>query len=163
MYINRAKVYTLILQDDCSRYVAGWGVAEGEQSEVVIESFETATELHGRPEMVLTDQGSAFWAWRGISRFTALLTEMGIEQVAAPHKEWNGKVERLNATLHKELFDVRNFDSVSEMRLAWPSICTGTITSARTRRSPAGCCAGRSLLRAAPGGAGAHPGRPGPG
>jgi len=115
-YINRAKVYTLILQDDCSRYVPGWAVAEGEQSDAVIESFEAATERHGRPEMVLHDQGSAFWAWRGISRFTTLLTEMGIEQIAAPHKEWNGKVERLNATLHKELFDARKFDSVSDMR-----------------------------------------------
>jgi putative transposase len=115
-YINRAKVYTLILQDDCSRYVPGWAVAEGEQADAVIESFEAATERHGRPEMVLHDQGSAFWAWRGISRFTTLLTEMGIEQIAAPHKEWNGKVERLNATLHKELFDVRHFDSVSEMK-----------------------------------------------
>jgi putative transposase len=115
-YINRAKVYTLILQDDCSRYVAGWGVAECEQAGVVIESFEAATERHGRPEMVLHDRGSAFWSWRGISRFTTLLTEMGIEQVAAPHKEWNGKVERLNGTLHKELFDVRHFDSVSEMK-----------------------------------------------
>jgi transposase InsO family protein len=115
-YINRAKVYVLILQDDCSRYVVGWGVAEGELSEVVIESFETATELHGRPEMVMDDEGSAFWAWRGISRFTTLLTEMGIEQIAAKHKEWNGKVERLNATLHKELFDARKFDTVSEMR-----------------------------------------------
>jgi putative transposase len=115
-YINRAKVYTLILQDDCSRYVPGWAVAEGEQAGVVIESFEAATERHGRPEMVLHDRGSAFWSWRGISRFTTLLTEMGIEQVAAPHKEWNGKVERLNGTLHKELFDVRHFDSVSEMK-----------------------------------------------
>jgi putative transposase len=115
-YINRAKVYTLILQDDCSRYVPGWAVAEGEQADVVIESFEAATERHGRPEMVLHDRGSAFWSWRGISRFTTLLTEMGIEQIAAPHKEWNGKVERFNLTLHKELFDVRQFDSVSEMK-----------------------------------------------
>jgi hypothetical protein len=66
--------------------------------------------------MVLHDRGSAFWSWRGSSRFTALLTEMGIEQIAARYKEWNGKLERLNRTLHKELFDVRHFDSVSEMR-----------------------------------------------
>ncbi|HWN67951.1 MAG TPA: hypothetical protein VNM90_09935 [Haliangium sp.] len=38
-YINRAKVYTLILQDDCSRYVPVSAVAEGEQAGVVIESF----------------------------------------------------------------------------------------------------------------------------
>ena len=115
-YIHRAKVYTLLLQDDCSRYVPGWEVAEGEQVDVVIESFYAATERHGRPESVLHDRGSAFWSWRGISRFTALLTEMGIEQIAAPYKEWNGKLERLNRTLHKELFDVRKFDSLSEMK-----------------------------------------------
>ena len=62
------------------------------------------------------DKGSAFWSWKGISRFTALLTEMGIDMVVAEHKEWNGKVEVFNANLHKELFDVQRFSDVAEMR-----------------------------------------------
>ena len=62
------------------------------------------------------DKGSAFWSWRGISRFTALLTELGIDQIPAEFKEWNGKVEVFNANLHKELFDVHRFYDVAEMQ-----------------------------------------------
>jgi hypothetical protein len=66
--------------------------------------------------MVLHDKGSAFWSWRGIARFTRLLEEMGIDQIAAPYKEWNGKLEVFNANLHKELFDAHKFHDVAEMK-----------------------------------------------
>jgi transposase InsO family protein len=115
-YINRTSTFTLILIDDCSRYVVGHGVDDAERSAMVIETFEQAVERHGRPESVMHDKGSAFWSWRGISRFTALLVELGIDQVVAEHKEWNGKVEVFNGNLHKELFDVHRFYDVAEMR-----------------------------------------------
>ncbi len=115
-YINRANAHTLILIDDCSRYVVGHGVDDAERADLVIETFEEAVRRHGKPEMVLHDKGSAFWSWRGISRFTALLVELGIDQIAAEHKEWNGKLEVFNANLHKELFDVHRFYDLSEMR-----------------------------------------------
>jgi len=78
-FINRVGVHTLILLDDHSRYVTGFGTDDAERAELVIRTFEEAVSLHGRPEMVLHDRGSAFWSWRGISRFTTLLTEYGIE------------------------------------------------------------------------------------
>jgi transposase InsO family protein len=116
-HINRASVFTLILIDDYSRYVVGHGVDEGaERADMVIKTFEEAVARHGRPERVMDDKGAAFWSWRGISRFTALLTEMGIDQVVAEKKEWNGKIEVFNANLHKELFDVQRFYDVAEMR-----------------------------------------------
>jgi transposase InsO family protein len=116
-HINRASVFTLIVIDDYSRYVVGHGVDEGaERADMVIKTFEDAVARHGRPERVMDDKGAAFWSWRGISRFTALLTEMGIDQVVAEKKEWNGKVEVFNANLHKELFDVQRFYDVAEMR-----------------------------------------------
>ena len=64
----------------------------------------------------MSDKGAEFWSWRGISRFTALITEMGIDQVIAEHKEHNGKVEVFNANLHKELFDVQRFYDLADMR-----------------------------------------------
>ena len=115
-HINRSTTFTLILIDDCSRYVVGHGVDDAERAEVVIETFEQAVERHGRPERVMHDKGSAFWSWRGISRFTELLVELGIDQIAAEYKEWNGKVEVFNGNLHKELFDVQRFSDVAEMR-----------------------------------------------
>jgi transposase InsO family protein len=115
-YIGKQSSFSLIMIDDCSRYVTGFGVADAERSDVVLESFEQAVERHGRPESVMNDKGSAFWSWRGISRFTRLLEEMGIDQIVAEHKEWNGKVEVFNGNLHKEFFDKHRFYDVSEMR-----------------------------------------------
>ena len=115
--IHRANTFTLILIDDHSRYVVGHGVDEGAgRADFVIAAFEEAVARHGKPEMVMHDKGSAFWSWKGVSRFTALLTELGIDQIAAEHKEWNGKVEVFNANLHKELFDVHRFYDLGEMR-----------------------------------------------
>lgn len=115
-HINRANTFTLILIDDHSRFVVGHGVDDAERADMVISAFEAAVARHGRPEAVMHDKGSAFWSWKGISRFTRLLTELGIDQIVAEHKEWNGKVEVFNANLAKELFDVQRFYDVSEMK-----------------------------------------------
>ena len=64
----------------------------------------------------MNDKGSAFWSWKGISRFTRLLTELGVDQVIAKHKEWNGKAEVFNANIAKELFNVQHFYDVGEMK-----------------------------------------------
>ena len=110
-HINRASTFTLILIDDQSRFVPGHGVDDAERADMVVRTFEEAVERHGKPERVMHDRGAAFWSWRGISRFTSLLTEMGIDQVVAVDKEHNGKVEVFNANLHKELFDRHRFIS----------------------------------------------------
>ncbi len=115
-HIHRASTFTLILIDDHSRFVPGHGVDDAERADMVIRTFEEAVERHGKPERVMHDRGSAFWSWRGISRFTSLLTEMGIDQVVAEDKEHNGKVEVFNANLHKELFDRQRFYDVAEMK-----------------------------------------------
>jgi len=115
-HINRASTFSLILLDDYSRFVLGHGVDDAERANMVIETFEEAVGRYGKPEMVIHDKGSAFWSWRGISRFTALLTELGIDQIEAKHKEWNGKLEVFNANLAKELFDAYRFYDVAEMR-----------------------------------------------
>jgi putative transposase len=115
-HIHRASTFTLILIDDHSRYVTGHGVDDAERADMVVRTFEEAVERHGKPEAVMSDRGSAFWAWRGISRFTSLLTEMGVDQLVAQHKEHNGKVEVFNANLHKELFDAYRFYDLAEMK-----------------------------------------------
>ncbi len=114
--IHLANTFTLIVIDDHSRFVVGHGVDDAERADMVIKTFEHAVTRYGRPEMVMSDRGSAFWAWKGISRFTALMTEMGIDQIVAIDKEHNGKVEVFNANLSKELFDVHRFADVGEMR-----------------------------------------------
>jgi transposase InsO family protein len=115
-FIGRASTFTLIIIDDCSRFVVGHGVDDAERADMVIGTFEDAVERHGKPEMVLHDKGSAFWSWKGISRFTTLLEEMGVDQIVAPHKEWNGKLEVFNGNIQKELFDTQRFYDVAEMK-----------------------------------------------
>jgi transposase-like protein len=115
-HIHRASTFTMILLDDCSRFVVGHAVDDAERAATVIAAFEEAVERHGRPERVMHDKGSAFWSWRGISKYTTLLTELGIDQVVAEHKEHNGKIEVFNANLHKELFDRYRFADLAEMR-----------------------------------------------
>jgi len=115
-YINRAKTFTLILLDDYSRFVVGHAVTDAERADVVLATFEDAVQRYGKPEAVMTDRGSAFWAWRGIGKFTSLLTELGIDQIVAKEKEHNGKVEIFNANIAKELFDKQHFFNLAEMR-----------------------------------------------
>lgn len=115
-FINRASTFILIIIDDNSRFVVGHGVDDAERADLVISVFEQAVERHGKPEMVLHDKGSAFWSWRGIGRFTRLLEEMGIDQIPAPYKEWNGKLECFNANIQKELFNAHRFYDVAEMK-----------------------------------------------
>ena len=115
-FINKAKAHVLILLDDCSRFAVDSDVDDAERADLVIETFLRAVERHGRPETVMHDRGSAFWSWRGISRFTGLLTEMGIDQYVAEEKELNGKLENFNGNIQKELFDVHRFHDLADMR-----------------------------------------------
>ena len=115
-YINRTSTFSLFIIDDHSRYVVGHGVDDAERADMVIDTFMGAVTRHGKPEMVIHDKGAAFWSWRGISRFTALLTELDIEQIPAEHKEWNGKIEVFNANIQKELFDAHRFYDLAEMK-----------------------------------------------
>lgn len=115
-YINRHKTFILILLDDYSRFVVGSGVSDAERADVVLQTFEEAVQRHGRPEMIICDKGSAFWSWRGIGRFTTLLTELGVDQIVAEDKEWNGKLEAFNGHLQTELFDVYHFYDLAEMK-----------------------------------------------
>lgn len=115
-WIGRASTFTLILIDDHSRFVVGHGVDDAERADLVVDTFEQAVTRHGRPEMVMHDKGSAFWSWKGISRYTRLLEEMGVEQIVAEAKEWNGKLEVFNGNIQKELFDKHRFYDVAEMK-----------------------------------------------
>lgn len=115
-YVNKQKIYVLIILDDYSRFIAGARIWEAERVDVVMNTFEEATSRHGRPEMVMSDGGSAFWAWRGVSRFTRLLEEMGIDQMVAKVPQINGKLEVLNGNAQKELFNVERFFDLEQTR-----------------------------------------------
>jgi putative transposase len=108
-YINKQRISVLFLVDDFSRYIPGYAIWDEDRSEAVFECFESAVSRHGKPETVMSDGGSAFWSWRGVSRFTRLLEEMSIDQIIAKVPQTNGKLEVLNANAQKELFNQERF------------------------------------------------------
>ena len=158
-HINRQSTFTLIIIDDYSRYVVGHGVDDAERADLVIKTFEEAVERHGRPERVMDDKGSAFWSWRGISRFTELLTEMGIDQVVAEQKEWNGKIEVFNANLQQGA--LRRAALLRRRGDEAPARRASSLVQPRAHAPRARWSArpGRSVLRPRRGGPRAHRGR----
>lgn len=115
-YIHKQPVFVLAFIDDYSRFVTGWEMDEAERADPLIAAFEAAVARHGRPESVMHDGGSAFWAWRGASRFTRVLEEYGVDQIKVDVPQHNGKSEVFNGNLQKELFDRVTFTDVGDLR-----------------------------------------------
>lgn len=112
-YINRCKVYLLFIEDDNSRFIVGHELADAERVDVVIEAISKCITLHGKPETIMSDGGSAFYSWRGISKFTSFLEEFGIDQIIAKIPRVNGKVESINQKIEKELLLTQSFSSLN--------------------------------------------------
>ena len=102
-YVHKQKQCLLFIQDDFSRFIVGWTLVAAEAADPVITAFERAVERYGKPEAVMSDRGSAFHSWRGLSRFQTLLEEHEINFVLATEPQTNGKVEALNAAFQKEV------------------------------------------------------------
>ena len=113
-HIHKQPVYVLLVLDDYSRFIVGGALWEGERVAAVMETFSSAVGRHGKPEKVMSDGGSAFYAWRGVGQFTRLLEEYETDQIIAKTPESNGKLEVLNANIQKELFNQETFFDLGE-------------------------------------------------
>ena len=113
-HIHKQKQCVLFIEDDYSRFIAGWAMVPTEQAEPVIESFEQAVQRYGRPEGVMSDRGSAFHSWKGLSRFEALLEEYEVNYYLAKEAAVNGKVEALNASFQKECVEQIEFMDLTD-------------------------------------------------
>ena len=113
-HIHKQKVYALIVLDDYSRFIVGGALWDGERVAAVCETFQAAVNRHGKPEKVMSDGGSAFYAWKGIGGFTRLLEELEVDQLIASLPQSNGKLEVLNANIQKELFNQETFFDLGE-------------------------------------------------
>jgi transposase InsO family protein len=114
-YINRAKVYLLLLQDDFSRFLCAYQMTESENMKAVTQAFEETVARYGKMQSVMTDAGSAFYSWNGINRFQRLLTEeYGVDQIKARSPRSNGKIENVNKQIEKEVLDVERYASINE-------------------------------------------------
>ncbi len=113
-YVHRQKQCLLLILDDYSRFITGWILLKSEAADGVIDQFEKSVIRFGKPEAVMSDRGSAFHSWRGLSRFERLLEEYGIDYYLAKEAAVNGKVEALNASVQKELVRQMEFVDLSD-------------------------------------------------
>ena len=113
-HVHKQKQCVLFIEDDYSRFIAGWAMVASEQADAVIASFDLAVQRYGRPEGVMSDRGSAFHSWKGLSRFEALLEEYEINYYLAKEAAVNGKVEALNASFQKECVEQQEFMDLTD-------------------------------------------------
>jgi len=115
-YINKLKVYLLLLQDDFSRFILGWRLTAETSIDWVIAVVQEAIDRYGKMEEILSDRGFVFYSWSGCNRLEKYLETEGIHQAHARphHPQTLGKVEATNKQLQKELLRRQHFDSVAE-------------------------------------------------
>ena len=113
-HVHKQKQCVLFIEDDRSRFIPGWTMVAAEAADPVIACFEQAVARYGRPEGVMSDRGSAFHAWRGLSRFEALLEEYEVNYYLAKEAAVNGKVEALNASFQKECVEPYEFMDLTD-------------------------------------------------
>jgi len=107
-YIRDAhKVYLICALDDCSRMIVNWGLFRQQTADSVLEVLRVSLQKHGAPKELLTDQGSQFKHWKGVTQFEKLLKKLKIEHIKARshHPQTCGKIERFHKTIHRELID----------------------------------------------------------
>jgi transposase InsO family protein len=111
-YIRDAhKVYLVSAIDDCSRMIVGWGLFREQTAENVLEVLRGALVRFGAPKEILTDQGSQFKHWGGITQFEKLLKKLKVEHIKARshHPQTCGKIEAFHKSIHRELIDKEFF------------------------------------------------------
>jgi transposase InsO family protein len=102
-HVHRQKQCLLLILDDYSRFITGFTLLRSEHADGVIRAFEESVTRYGKPDAVMTDRGSAFHSFKGISRFERLLEELETSHFLAQEPAVNGKLEKLNAAVEKEL------------------------------------------------------------
>ena len=113
-HVHKQKQCVLFIEDDHSRFIVGWTMVSVEAAEPVIGCFEQCVQRYGRPEAVMSDRGSAFHSWKGLSRFEALLEDYEVNFHLAKEAAVNGKVEALNASFEKECVRAQEFMDLSD-------------------------------------------------
>ncbi|MEA1991637.1 MAG: DDE-type integrase/transposase/recombinase [Thermodesulfobacteriota bacterium] len=119
-FVNKLKVYLLLLQDDHSRFIVGWRLASETSIDLVISVVQESINRYGKMEEILSDRGFVFYSWRGGNRFEKYLDSEGIEHTHARphHPQTLGKIESTNKQIQKELLRRQRFESTSEAEKA---------------------------------------------
>lgn len=112
------RVYRVAFLDDHSRFLVCYGLHASASTALVLEALEAGIAAYGPPEEILTDNGPQYVTWRGKSRFTRRLEQLGIRQLVARPKppQTLGKIERFWGTLWREFLETAVFVDLAEAR-----------------------------------------------
>jgi transposase InsO family protein len=115
-FINKLKVYLLILLDDFSRFILGFRLLNQTSIDEVIGLVQAGMDRYGKMQEILTDRGFVFYSWQGANRFEKYLELEGIDHThaSAHHPQTLGKIEALNGHLRRELLQQEHFSGVEE-------------------------------------------------
>jgi transposase InsO family protein len=104
MLKGQYRVYLIGFMDDNSRFLVGWGLYRFQKADNVQEVFRAAIEKRGLPKEVLSDNGRQYHSWRGTSKFTMMLTKLGIRHIRSRpyHPQTCGKIESFWRNLYQE-------------------------------------------------------------
>ena len=78
---KEGRFYLVSILDDYSRFIVAHKVCTTPSADNVICVFQEAVESYGLPNQVLTDRGSQFSSWKGVSFFQELMGNLGVEHI----------------------------------------------------------------------------------
>jgi len=111
---NGNRCHPLTIVDDHSRYCVCLDAKENERYPETRASFERVFERYGLPETILCDNGNPWGTAQsvGYSRFEVWLMDLGIltRHGRIMHPQTQGKDERFNGTLLRELIRYRAYE-----------------------------------------------------
>lgn len=112
------RVHLVAYMDDHSRFIVAFGLHASASGAMVREVFEAGIVNFGPPEEVLTDNGTQYHTWRGVSAFRKFCDRRGIKQILARprHPQTLGKVERFWGTLWREMLQGAIFRGIEDAR-----------------------------------------------
>ena len=107
------RVWLIDIIDDHSRFIVGFSLVTETTAAAVMETLRGAFIKHGLPKEILTDRGSQFTHWKGVTQFEKLLGRIGIYHTKARthHPQTLGKLESFHRNLKRELINVERFAS----------------------------------------------------
>jgi transposase InsO family protein len=115
-FINKLKIYLILLLDDFSRFILGFRLLESTSVDAVISVVSSAMVRYGKMDEILTDRGFVFYTCRWINRFEKFLQLHRIDHTHARphHPQTLGKVEACNRRIKHELIDQHHFPNLHE-------------------------------------------------
>lgn len=112
------RAVPLVVEDDCSRYLVGLRSLPDKGLDSTWSSLWAIFGEFGLPEAILDDNDSVFHGPSGPSQLEARLMRLGILPMhgRAYHPQTQGKVERLQGTLEREVLRDGHFTSQEDLQ-----------------------------------------------